>query len=116
MTESNPPSEAAKAFRDAGVDLCECYIAIRPKWTCDVCSMRLFDQHCARQTERLREALTPFATFADAFDTKPISNLHDELYGIHGGDSCGDDGGASLRLSACRAARAALAGKEDGRG
>lgn len=54
---------------------------------------------------RLRKALVPFAAFAAAFDAKPLSGLHNELYGIH----AGTEWAAVLRLSDCRTANALLA-------
>src|SRR5262245_11996728 len=48
----------------------------------------------------LREALEPFAKFAEAFDAQPIRGLHDEMYNIH----TGTQWEASLRLSDCRRA------------
>ena len=56
----------------------------------------------------LEAALRPFAKFAEAFDAKPIARLDDEFYAIH----TGTQWEASLRLSDCRAARAALAPPE----
>ena len=51
--------------------------------------------------EELAEALRPFAEFANKWDKNPIRGLDDALYSIHNE--------ASLRLSDCKTARAALA-------
>ena len=56
----------------------------------------------------LAERLKPFAEFARAFDAKPIRGLDDRLYGIH----TGTEWEGELKLSDCRAARAALARTE----
>jgi hypothetical protein len=58
----------------------------------------------ADRAERAETALRPFAAFADAWDRKPIRGIHDEVYAIHAGADRG-----VLRLSDCKAARAALA-------
>jgi hypothetical protein len=58
----------------------------------------------ADRAERAEKALRPFAAFADAWDRKPIRGIHDEVYAIHAGADRG-----VLRLSDCKAARAALA-------
>ena len=64
---------------------------------------------CSQQRlAALEAALRPFAKFAEAFDAKPIARLDDEFYAIH----TGTQWEASLRLSDCRAARAALAPPE----
>jgi hypothetical protein len=57
-----------------------------------------------QRAERAETALRPFAAFADAWDRKPIRGIHDEVYAIHAGADRG-----VLRLSDCKAARAALA-------
>jgi hypothetical protein len=57
-----------------------------------------------QRAERAEKALRPFAAFADAWDRKPIRGIHDEVYAIHAGADRG-----VLRLSDCKAARAALA-------
>jgi len=54
---------------------------------------------------RLREALQPFAVFAEKFAAKPINNLDDRFYSIHDGTKWQ----AELRRSHCDTARAALA-------
>ena len=59
--------------------------------------------------QALRAALEPFARFAEKWDAKPLSGMHDDVYGIHGGDDGLGGDGASLRLSDCRKARCALA-------
>lgn len=63
----------------------------------------LYDE-ANHEIARLRAALAPFAAFAAAFDAQPLSNLVDEFYAIHTGTKWE----ASLRLSDCRKARAAL--------
>lgn len=60
------------------------------------------------EIERKDRALVPFAAFADAWDEKPLLGLSDDLYNIHG------YAGATLRLSDCQKARAALAPAKDG--
>ena len=50
--------------------------------------------------EELAEALRPFAEFANKWDKNPIRGLDDALYSIHNE--------ASLRLSDCKTARAAI--------
>lgn len=57
------------------------------------------------EIKRLREALEPFARFADAWDAQPLGGVADQVYTIHAGTIYE----ASLRLSDCRAARQALA-------
>ncbi|WP_157131264.1 hypothetical protein [Burkholderia pseudomallei] len=55
---------------------------------------------------RIREleaALMPFATFAQAYDRKPLGGMHDEFYSIH----AGTEFEAGIRFSDCK--RAALA-------
>lgn len=55
---------------------------------------------------RIREleaALMPFATFAEAYDRKPLRGMHDEFYSIH----AGSEFEAGVRFSDCK--RAALA-------
>lgn len=59
------------------------------------------------RVQRLREALEPFARFAAAWRRKPLAGIDDEFYAIHVGED-----GASLRLSDCQRAEAAL--KETG--
>ena len=56
------------------------------------------------EIERLRAALRPFADYADARDAIPMTGLGDVIHGIH----CGTPYGYELRLSHCKAARAAL--------
>lgn len=54
---------------------------------------------------RIREleaALLPFATFAEAYDRKPLRGMHDEFYSIH----AGSEFEAGVRFSDCT--RAAL--------
>jgi hypothetical protein len=58
---------------------------------------------------RLREALRPFALFAEKWDIKPLRGISDEFYAIHAGED-----GAALRLTDCRKARAALAVSPEG--
>jgi hypothetical protein len=57
------------------------------------------------ENARLREALQPFAVFAEKFAAKPINNLDDRFYSIHDGTKWQ----AELRRSHCDTARAALA-------
>ena len=58
------------------------------------------------ENTRLREALGPFAMFAEKWDAKPMYRLHNVLYRIH----FGTEWQAELRLSDMRRARQALAG------
>jgi len=55
--------------------------------------------------QRLVTALEPFAKFAEKWDEKPLSRMADELYGIH----VGTEWEATISLSDCRRAKAALA-------
>lgn len=55
--------------------------------------------------ERMREALAPFAFFAERWEANPLGRIADDFYTIHGGM---EDKEASIRLSDCKKARAAL--------
>ena len=63
-------------------------------------------QELFEENTRLREALGPFAMFAEKWDAKPMYRLHNVLYRIH----FGTEWQAELRLSDMRRARQALAG------
>lgn len=66
----------------------------------------LEDKHA--EVARLREALRPFAEFAQRYDATPMKGGTDALYSIHGGAGAPSGKGAELRLSDCRAAIKAL--------
>lgn len=55
--------------------------------------------------KRLREALRPFAFYAEQRSRKPFNGMDDVINGIH----VGTEWEAEIRLSHCEAARAALA-------
>ena len=55
--------------------------------------------------EKLELSLKPFASFANAWDKKPLNGMDDVFYSIHGGSV---SGGAELTLTDCRNARSAL--------
>lgn len=58
-----------------------------------------------REIARLRDALKPFAFFAEQWERRPLRGIADELYGIH----AGTEFEAGIRLADCRKAREALA-------
>jgi hypothetical protein len=58
----------------------------------------------------LREALEPFARYAEMREAKPLRGLDDVIHGIHPGS----EWAAELRLSHCEQARAALSGERKG--
>lgn len=62
------------------------------------------------RVRRLEKALTPFARFAERFDSTPMRGVDDKIHTIHGGIP---EKEASLRLSECRAARKALLGEDE---
>ena len=61
-------------------------------------------QQMSKENARLRAALKPFAVFADKWDAAPLRGVDDILYAIHSEEKHGE-----IRLSDCKAARAALA-------
>lgn len=60
------------------------------------------------RAKRMEEALRPFAAFAEAWESKPLSGMDDGVYRIH----AGTEWEGVLRLSDCRKAREALKAKE----
>jgi hypothetical protein len=56
------------------------------------------------ENRRLREALAPFAKFAELWEAKPLSGMDDIIYRIH----AGTEWDAELRLSDCQKAREIL--------
>ncbi len=99
MTESNPPSEAAKAFITEVIRPCTCGAEKTTVILCATCLQRIFDQHCARRTERLRKALESVKEWL-----------------AEQGCDCGTDELGAYNTCALCVAEAALAGKENGRG
>jgi hypothetical protein len=55
------------------------------------------------EVRRLRDALAPFARFAEQWNRNPLRGIDDVLYAIHAGADR-----AEIRLSDCRRALAAL--------
>lgn len=89
--------KACEAFAEELADRCEKAEA-RAEEACQM----LVDSD--RWNTQLREALEPFAKFAEAWDKQPLRGIADEFFGIHTGTAWE----ANLSLQDCRIARAAL--------
>jgi len=103
-------AERAEADRDklqSHVDICtenEAW-ASQSEWQTAAETAQSTIAELTAAVERMREALAPFAFFAERWEANPLGRIADDFYTIHGGM---EDKEASIRLSDCKKARAAL--------